>query len=55
MNNFVMLIASVLTLLVLFLRAEAGDEALLLVGGGICVLAFIMAVVGIVLDKDFFE
>ena len=56
MNNFVILLAAILTLFIAFIQCfNPEDMALFGLACVICGIAIVMAVVGIILDKDFFE
>ena len=56
MNNFVMLIAAIMTLFIAFVQCfNPEDMALFGLACVICGIAIVMAIVGIILDKDFFE
>lgn len=56
MNNIVILIFAIITLLISFVAGtEPGDEAFTLLGCLICVPAICVSLVGIVIGKNFFE
>ena len=56
MNNIVILIFAIITLLIFFVAGtEPGDEAFTLLGCLICVPAICVGLVGIVIGKNFFE
>ena len=56
MNNIVILIFAIITLLISFVAGgEPGDEAFILLGCLICVPAICVSAVGIVIGKNFFE
>lgn len=56
MNNFFILFAAVITLLIAFVQCfNNEDMALFLLGCFVCVPAVLVSVVGIILDKNFFE
>jgi uncharacterized membrane protein HdeD (DUF308 family) len=56
MNNFVMLIVGILTLFIGYVECyNPEDMALFFLACLICVPAIFICIVGIVLDKNFFE
>ena len=56
MNNFFVLFAAIITLLIAFVQCfNNEDMALFLLGCFVCVPAALVSVVGIILDKNFFE
>jgi hypothetical protein len=56
MNNFLILLASIVTFLIACVQCtEPGDEAMLLLGGFVCIPAILVSVVGICMGKNFFE
>lgn len=56
MNNFVILLAAIATLFIAFIQCfNPEDMALFGLACVICGVAIIVAIVGIILDKDFFE
>ena len=56
MNNFVMLLAALATLFIGYVQCfDSEDMALFVLACLICVPAIIASVVGIVIDKNFFE
>lgn len=56
MNNFMILLAAIVTFLIAFVQcSEPGDEGILLLAGLVCVPGIFISVVGICTGKDFFE
>lgn len=56
MNNFVMLLAALATLFIGYVQCcNPEDMALFLLACLICVPAIFISIVGIVIDKNFFE
>lgn len=56
MNNFVMLIAAIVTLFIGYVQCyNAEDMALFVLACFICVPAIIACIVGIIMDVNFFE
>ena len=56
MNNFVMLIAAIMTLFIAFIQCfNPEDMALFFLACLICVPTVLISIVGIVMDKNFFE
>jgi sugar phosphate permease len=56
MNNFFILFAAIITLLIAFVQCfNNEDMALFILGCFVCVPAVLVSVVGIILDKNFFE
>ena len=56
MNNFVILLASILTLIIAYVQCyNPEDMTMFFLGCIICIPAIVVSIVGIVLDKNFFE
>jgi len=56
MNNFVMLLAAIATLFIGYVQCyNPEDMALFFLACLICVPAILISIVGIVMDKNFFE
>lgn len=56
MNNFFVLLVALATLFIAFVQCfNNEDMALFLLGCFVCVPAILVSIVGIVLDKNFFE
>jgi hypothetical protein len=56
MNNFVMLIAAIITLFIGYVECyNPEDMALFFLACLICIPGIIICIVGIVMDKNFFE
>lgn len=56
MNNFLILLAAIITFLIACVQCtEPGDEAMLLLGGFVCIPAILVSLAGICTGKNFFE
>lgn len=56
MNNFMILLAATVTFLIACVQCtEPGDEAMLLLGGFVCIPAILVSLAGICTGKNFFE
>ena len=53
MSNLFLIFISIIIFTITLINCEAGDEVVIIVSGILCLIGFIMGIVGIVLNKNF--
>ena len=55
MSNLFLIFISIIIFTITLINCEAGDEVVVIVSGILCLIGFIIGIVGIVLNKNFLE